>query len=362
MLKKNKLKAIISFVIILIPIIFGVVMWDDLPNTITTHFGVDGNADGFSGKTFVVFGISALFLVLHFITLLVNSVDNGHKEQTKKALGIIFWIIPAISVFVNIIIYSVAFEREINLGILVPALIGLLFVLMGNYMPKIKQNSTLGFKISWTLRNEENWNKTHRFCGKVMVAGGFVMLLSAFLLPIEASLIVLICVIASLSVFPILYSYSIYKKHKEEGISYIARVKSKGEKIFSRIGAVIVPVLLIGVAVLMFTGNIKVNCEENSFKISATYWTDIEVNYSEVDSVEQRKDFDVGMRTSGFSSAKLLMGIFKNEEFGSYTLYAYKGAKEFIVLTSDENVLVIGMKDTEDMQSIYDVLSKKIKG
>ena len=109
----------------------------------------------------------------------------------------------------------------------------------------------------------------------------------------------------------------------------------------------------------MFTGNIEVNCEDTSFKINATYWTDIEVNYSDIDTIEYRKDLDVGVRTNGFGSTRLSMGIFQNEEFGSYILYAYTGAKAFIVLTSDGETLVIGMKDAEDTRALYDTILEK---
>lgn len=78
------------------------------------------------------------------------------------------------------------------------------------------------------------------------------------------------------------------------------------------------------------------------------------------DTIEYRKDLDVGVRTNGFGSARLLMGIFQNDEFGSYTLYAYTGAKEFVVLTSGTKTLVIGMNDVEDTQAIYDTMLEKI--
>ena len=110
----------------------------------------------------------------------------------------------------------------------------------------------------------------------------------------------------------------------------------------------------------MFTGNIEVHCEDTSFTINATYWTDLEIDYSEIDTIEYRKNLDVGVRTNGFGSARLSMGIFQNDEFGSYTLYAYTGAKEFIVLTSETRTLVIGMSKVEDTQTIYDTLLSKI--
>lgn len=111
---------------------------------------------------------------------------------------------------------------------------------------------------------------------------------------------------------------------------------------------------------MMFTGNIEVKCEDTALTINATYWTDVEINYSEIETVEYRKDLDVGVRTSGFGSPRLSMGIFQNDEFGSYTLYSYTGAKEHIVLTSDGETLVIGMSDAKETQAIYEAMIERV--
>ena len=359
MLKKNKLKVIISSIIVLLPMIFGIIVWNDLPNTITTHFGIDGIANGFSGKAFAVFALPAILLVLHSICLLFTLLDKKQKEQNQKALGIIFWIIPIISLLVNGIMYRTAFGKGVDVTLIVPVLLGILFVFIGNYMPKTKQNRTLGIKVKWALRNEENWNKTHRFGGKVWVICGFAILL-CIVLPFKAFAIAIPCVIAAAIILPTAYSYLIYRKHKKKGIVYDIKPVSKTQRITAGISLVIVAIILIGAAILMFTGNIEVKYKAASFKINATYWTDIEVDYSEINNIEYRNNLDVGARTSGFGSARLLMGIFQNEEFGSYTLYAYVGAKEYVVLTSGEKTLVIEMSEAKKTQAIYDTISSKI--
>ena len=112
MLKKNKLKVIVSSIVILLPMLFGLIMWDKLPDTMTTHWGADRNADGFSGKVFAVFGLPSIILVLHFVCLLFTLLDKKQKEQNLKALGMIFWILPIVSLFTNGIMYSAAFGKE----------------------------------------------------------------------------------------------------------------------------------------------------------------------------------------------------------------------------------------------------------
>ncbi len=88
MLKKNKIKVIISSIIILLPALFGIIMWNDLPDIITTHWGADGNADGLSGKVFAVFGTPIILLIFHFVCLLFTSLDKN-KRSKSKALGMV---------------------------------------------------------------------------------------------------------------------------------------------------------------------------------------------------------------------------------------------------------------------------------
>ncbi len=359
MLKKNKLMVIISSIIILLPALFGMIMWNDLPDTMTTHFGADGNADGFSGKAFAVFGLPCILLVSHFICLLFTLLDKKQKEQNPKALGIIFWTIPILSLISNGVMYRVALGKEIDLSIFISVLLGIMFVFIGNYLPKIKQNRTIGIKVWWTVNNEENWNKTHRLAGKVWVVGGIILLSSIFL-PFTVMVWIMLAMITVTVIIPIIYSYYIYKQHQKKGIAYVASPKNKAEKMADKISIVIVSIIIIGVAILMFTGDIKVNCEDTSFKINATFWTDLEISYSELDTIEYRKDLDVGERTNGVGSVRLSLGNFQNKEFGSYTLYAYKGAEGYIVLTSDGKTLVIGMNNAKDTQIIYDTILERM--
>ncbi len=359
MLKENKFKVILSSVVILLPILFGLIMWNELPDTMTTHLGADSNADAFNAKPLAVFGLPVMLLATHLFGLYFMGLDQKQKGQNKKALNMIFWIVPLISLYSNGMVYAIAFGKSFDFVLLMPVLLGVMFVFIGNYLPKVKQNRTLGIKVSWTLNNEENWNKTHRLGGKVWVISGLVILFSIFL-PQAAIMPVVACAVIAATIIPIVYSYCIYKKHKKEGIAYVDTPSSKAEKMAIRITAVIVFIILIGVAILMFTGDIEVYCEDTSFRIEATYWTDIEIDYYEIDSLVYREDFDTGARTSGFGSARLSMGTFQNDEFGSYTLYAYTGAEEYIVLEAGEKILVIGMKDDDQTREIYQSILAKM--
>ena len=96
-------------------------------------------------------------------------------------IALVLWILPLISVYASMIFYSVLLGWNVDFQILTSALLGVMFVIIGNYMPKSKQNRTIGVKIRWTLANEENWNATHRFTGKLWFFIGFAMIFAGFL-------------------------------------------------------------------------------------------------------------------------------------------------------------------------------------
>lgn len=96
-----------------------------------------------------------------------------------------------------------------------PLFMGVLFIIIGNLLPKMRQSTTMGIKLPWTLHSEENWNKTHRFSGKLWVAGGIVILATAFL----GSFWILIAVLLVMVIIPTLYSYLLYhmQRKNDEG-------------------------------------------------------------------------------------------------------------------------------------------------
>lgn len=214
MIKENKFKAIVSSIVILLPILFGVISWEKLPEKIATHWGPDGNPDHYSSKFFAVFCLPIIVFLLHWLCLFISKFDPKNKDQHKKIMGLVFWICPAVSILCSAFTYFYAFNVELNVGSICIAFMGLLFIIIGNYMPKCKQSYTIGLKIPWTLNDEANWNATHRFAGKLWVIGGIFMLPAAFL-P-EMFLPFVLVEIIPLVLIPVIYSYRFYKTHNTD--------------------------------------------------------------------------------------------------------------------------------------------------
>ncbi len=357
MFKKNIGKSILSSVVTLLPMVFGFAMWDRLPDSLATHWGADGNVDGISSKIFAVVGLPLILLLVHALMLLFLSFSKETKTQNQKVLSLCYWIIPILSLFANGITYAAALEKEFEAILFMPLLLGALFFFMGNYLPKTRQNHSFGIKLPWTFGNEENWNKTHRLGGKVWAVCGLALCFSA-LFPTMVMVWVALAVILLAVIIPTVYSYALYKKHQKQGIAYETSLK-KSDKVARKITAIVLPIILIGVMILMFTGNIAVQYGDTSFTVKATYWNDLTVEYTAVDSIEYRETLKAGTRTYGFASARLSLGHFQNEEFGSYTRFAYTGKSGAVVLTVDQNTLVIVGKTPAETKEIYQQIASK---
>ena len=207
MMKKYKKRIIISSVITLLPILAGLILWNRLPDTIATHFGNDNVANGWSSKPFVVFAMPLLLLGLHLFILFVTMNDPKRKNISEKMFGFLIWFVPVLSVFIFSITYCNALGMNVNIGRAVNIIVGIVFLVIGNYLPKCKQNYTAGIRIPWTLNSTENWNRTHRLAGWLFMLGGILFFLNAFLQ--WSGMFFVIIVIALL---PEVYSFLLYKK------------------------------------------------------------------------------------------------------------------------------------------------------
>ncbi len=210
-MKNKKLKLMISSLVILLPIVFGLIFWNQLPERIATHWGADGSPDGWSSRGFAVFALPLFLFAIHWLCVLVTSKDPKNKDKNQKAQGLVLFIIPILSFLVNGIMYMTALGMSLRVEMIMPIFIGLLFIVLGNYMPKCRQNYTIGIKISWTLNSEENWNATHRFTGKLWMIGGALIMLGVFL-PTTYIFVVFFAITMVMVITPVIYSYRFHKK------------------------------------------------------------------------------------------------------------------------------------------------------
>ena len=216
MIKKYKWTLLITSVIILLPILFGVLLWDELPDMMATHWGLDNQPNGWSSKAMAVYGIPLIMLAMQWFMLFVTELDLKKKNHSMKLIQLVLWIIPMMTLLVSAMCYAYALGIELNMGFWALFFLGALFTIIGNYLPKCRLNWTVGIKLPWTLSDAENWNHTHRLAGPVWVAGGLLLVLCSFFSRHPIALYGSIAVILLMVTIPTVYSYLYYKQHSEE--------------------------------------------------------------------------------------------------------------------------------------------------
>ena len=208
MIKKNLKVLIITSIIILLPMLVGLILWNQLPDEIPFHWNAAGEVDGWASRPVAVFVPSAAMLALQWLCVVVTSTDPKKQNHPQKVVHLVFWLIPLLTVVLSSFVYATALGSNVRVEVLMPILLGLIFIAIGNYLPKCKQNYTIGIKIPWTLASEENWNRTHRLSGWVWVGGGIVMMLAGFFDAFWVTMIV----VAIMVLVPLIYSYILHRK------------------------------------------------------------------------------------------------------------------------------------------------------
>ena len=356
MIKENKIKIIISYIVTLLPMLFGIFTWGKFAET---EFSNVVNIDAL--RLVTVFIIPAIMLALNTACILLFHFGFGGKEQNKKVITMALSIIPAISVYTSVIFYSLLLGADLNYKLFISLMLGSMFIVMGNYRPKCKQNATMGLKIRWTLANEDNWNATHRLAGKVMFCTG-IAVLPLWILPTLIFFITFFTLTLLTVIVPTVYSYRYYKNNLKSGKQTEADYNFKTYGKYTKIVALIViPLILIALIPLMFAGNIEYEFDDDELEISATFSKDMEIEYSDIRRIEYRDTKNAGTRVMGFASARLLMGTFKNDEFGAYNRYSYTKCNAEIVVYTADGIVVISEKTPEQTKTLYDNIKLKIE-
>lgn len=208
MMKKYKWTIIITMIITVSPMFAGLLLWNQLPDVIATHFGSGNVANGWSSKPFAVFGLPLIMAGVQFLCAFATMSDPKRKNINEKFLKWILWIIPVISLICCLSCYAIALGKRVDIGLMVNLLVGVIFIIMGNYMHKIKQNYTVGIKIPWTLHSEENWNRTHQLASWLWILGGICFIVNSFL----QTGWVLVTVIVIIAMVPMVYSYILHRQ------------------------------------------------------------------------------------------------------------------------------------------------------
>ena len=200
---------IITGLICLIPIIFGVILYDQLPEQMAVHFGVNNEPNSFAPKEFALFGIPLLMFILQ-VFCCISSDFMEEKKQNKKYITIYKWIIPIIEMVVYLTMLAYGAGIELDMRMIVCITLGIVFTLVGNYMPKTEPN-----KLQMNYIRADFWKKIKRPAGYFFVIIGLAFIISAFLNSMVSLILLGIIIVVAI----LITIYSIYLFYKKSGFA-----------------------------------------------------------------------------------------------------------------------------------------------
>ena len=215
----NKSLTRIVWIVILLPVIFLAIVWNKLPEKIAMHFDFQGNADKYDSKNEFLLFMGIMFIVsigIYFLLTNIYRIDPKRNAAENKGhlQKIAFALVVFLSAIECLVIY-IATEGSLKLNIrFLLALMGVFWAVIGNYMNNLKPNYFAGFRLPWTLENEDNWRYTHHIASKLWFAGGLLITVICIFTSTTVSLISVFAILLTATVIPIIYSYRFYKKQK----------------------------------------------------------------------------------------------------------------------------------------------------
>lgn len=215
-MKDSTKNLVLALLLIAAPFAYAAYVYPSLPDTIPTHFNIKGEADAYGGKDSIFLGPGIMAILGLFVFVLLSNLKSFDPKRYKTEDDGLYkkfalFTVAFLSLISFIIIFS-ASNHSIAIGkLLLPAL-GLFFAGFGWYMPKIHQNYFAGFKLPWTLENEDNWNETHKVAGTVWLFGGWFQAIATITLSSKPGFICFMIATAVMVILPTVFSYRMFKR------------------------------------------------------------------------------------------------------------------------------------------------------
>ena len=191
------------------------VVYQSLPATIPTHWSVEGQANGWSSRIWGAWMIPFFLLGMWAMFRFLPAIDPRGRNYAKFG-GAFEGIMISLMLFalgLHVIVLRAALGYPVEMRRMLPIGVGVLFIVIGNLLPRARPNWFIGLRTPWTLSSDRVWEKTHRFGGRIFVAGGVLMILAA-LFSAQWAHVVLFAVVLLCSAGAFIYSYLEWKREQ----------------------------------------------------------------------------------------------------------------------------------------------------
>lgn len=206
MKKINVKSLVITSIVCILPIILGLIFYNELPESIAIHWGINNNPNGYFSKPAFVFGMPIMMVVLQIFCCVCSDLSDKNPEANKKAVTVYKWIIPILTIILYIVTIMYALGSNLDIRKIVMVVLGIIFIISGNYMPKVRGDYYMNLKAFWVKNKDEKLvNKAAKLSGYALIIGGILCILSILFKPVVS--IIVIGVIVLYTLFIYLYVY-----------------------------------------------------------------------------------------------------------------------------------------------------------
>lgn len=187
-----------------------------LPPRVATHWSFSGVPDGYSSKLLAAVMLPAMILGLRALLCVLPRIDP--KGDNYRKFASTYWLIfngvIAFMAVIHVAILAYGLGAPVRMDRVAAVGVGVLLIVVGNYLTRVEPNWFIGIRTPWTLSSERVWRRTHRVGGWILVAGGLLIGVTPFV-PAGAGLPILVATVALVAVVPVVLSYLLWRRERE---------------------------------------------------------------------------------------------------------------------------------------------------
>ncbi|WP_167855499.1 SdpI family protein [Hymenobacter fodinae] len=207
---------LLTLAVVVLPGLYLAYTWPALPNQIPTHFGADGQANGFTAKQHMWLPCIALPLGLYLLLLLLPRLDPKHRLATESAnFQKLTLALVGLTASLNMLSLYTALHPQKHPGQLLVLVLGLFFALIGNYLTTVPPNYFVGIRTPWALEFPDNWARTHRLAGRLFFVTGLLSVALGLVWPGEVAIVTLLSGVLGTALVAYVYSYWLYRQQRK---------------------------------------------------------------------------------------------------------------------------------------------------
>lgn len=202
----------LAFLIVIISLVF-------MPDTVPIHYDLKGNIDNYGSKfLFLIMPTSALFIwfIFHLIAKFAFKDNEANQKQIYLASACTTFVFIVLEIIFSALAFVNSDKKPID-NLIYPILnvaLGISFIIIGNFLPKLTKNKLIGLRTPWSLYNDNTWNISQRYGGYILVGIGFILIIATIFVSGIYNFIVLLSCLFLMTVLALLFSYLVYKKEK----------------------------------------------------------------------------------------------------------------------------------------------------